>query len=476
MGALVLVFAVALVVSGVAFELGRRCAALTRQLQASAMREDGAQQELASLRRIAAQAEADQQSLARFVRGLPHLADELNAGDAGRQIPRLLLGAVQRMFEPRKALVAVRRRPVEGDPTRSRKLVIAAAWPEGAATVGSEITVGHGEIGYAAEVQRVMDRRDFDSEPAAARRQMRECALDGWQPDMVAPMSASGEVVGVIVVEGLKRATTEVKDVLRLVAQVGAVSVHSQAKYTQMKATASVDGLTQVFNKRYLGTRLSDEIQRVLASASSVSVFMFDVDNFKHYNDRNGHVAGDRLLQALAQLVQQNTRRDTVFGRFGGEEFLMIFPGATKAQALAAAENVRQALAAHDFAFGFDQPLGCLSVSGGVAECPTDARDATALLAAADEGLYAAKRGGRNRVMAFEPTYLGGECAQEPAAPEEVRAASQRFALSRPVLSQAPIAALASREAALPREKIVVVDASEITPDPRIIPESEDFD
>ena len=154
----------------------------------------------------------------------------------------------------------------------------------------------------------------------------------------------------------------------------------------------------------------------------------------------------------------------------------MIFPGATKAQALAAAENVRQAIAAHDFAFGFDQPLGCLSVSGGVAECPTDARDATALLAAADEGLYAAKRGGRNRVVAFEPTYLGGECAQEPAAPEEVRAASQRFALSRPVLSQAPIAALASREAALPREKIVVVDASEITPDPRIIPESEDFD
>jgi diguanylate cyclase (GGDEF)-like protein len=478
------IFLVALAAAaiGLTIELQRRWSALQQRVRAAEARDASAQQEMAALRRATAQAEADQQFLARFVRELPHVAQELAAGDAGRQIPRLLLGAVQRMLEPRKALVAVRRRPVEGDPERSRRLVVAAAWPEGSAVIGSEIALGQGEIGYAADVQRVMDRRDFDSEPAAARRQIREHGLAGWQPDMVAPMSASGELVGVIAVEGLKRATTEVKDVLRLVAQVGAVSVHSQAKYTQMKATASVDGLTQVFNKRYLGTRLAEEIQRAMATASTVSVFIFDVDHFKHYNDRNGHVAGDRLLQALAQLVQQNTRRDTVFGRFGGEEFLMMFPGATKAQALAAAENVRQAIAAHDFAFGFDQPLGCLSVSGGVAECPTDARDSAGLLHAADEGLYAAKRGGRNRVVAFEPRYLGGEEAQEPARPEESNELAQRFALSSPVLSQASVAMLASGEepaggpAAPAREDVVVVEADEFSSDPDVIPESEDFD
>ena len=125
-------------------------------------------------------------------------------------------------------------------------------------------------------------------------------------------------------------------------------------------------------------------------------------------------------------------RKDTIFGRYGGEEFLVIFPGAKRAQALAAAENVRQAIAAHEFAFGFDQPLGVLSVSGGVAECPVDGTDAATLVRAADEALYLAKRSGRNRVLAYEPTYLGGDEAQMPLPVEEDDDARRRAALGRP--------------------------------------------
>jgi diguanylate cyclase (GGDEF)-like protein len=406
--------------------LASRQARLTRTLLALQARVAAGEREVAAARRQAAQAESDRQLLARLVRELPHVAHELHAAKGGRQIPRLLLGAVVRLLEPTKAIVAIRRRASESDPERHLRLAVAATFPEECVAAGTEIPIGRGEIGYAAEVQRVMDRRDFENEPAPTRSRLREETDPACVPDLVAPMVVREEVVGVVAIEGGRR-FADAKDALRLLAQVGAVSVDTQARYTEMKATASIDGLTGVFNKRYLTHRLADELRRAQDEVASVGVFIFDVDNFKHYNDRNGHVAGDRLLQSLAKLVVENVRQDTVFGRYGGEEFLVIFPGAKRSQALAAADNVRKAVAAHEFPFGREQPLGLLSVSGGVAEYPTDGADAATLVRAADDALYAAKRSGRNRIVAHEPTYLGGE---EPLLPvEDAAQARERAAL-----------------------------------------------
>jgi len=290
---------------------------------------------------------------------------------------------------------------------------VAAAFPPGWIEVGDEIRIGQGEIGFAAEVQRVMDRRDFENQHLHVRKRLRDETPAGCQPDVVAPLIFKEEVVGVIAVEGTRHPA---KDALRLLAQVGAVAVHTQARYVEMKATASLDSLTGIFNKRYLTHRLSEEIRSALDDGCSLSAFIFDVDHFKAYNDRNGHVAGDWLLRELSKLVQECVRRDAVFGRFGGEEFLILFPGARRSQALAAAENVRQSIAAHPFALGSDQPLGFISVSGGVAECPIDGLDATSLLRAADGALYKAKQAGRNRVLAHQPTYLGGNEPLEPVS------------------------------------------------------------
>jgi diguanylate cyclase (GGDEF)-like protein len=371
------------------------------------------EKEVGAARRQAAQAEADRQFLGRVLRELPHLTQQLHAGAGGRQTAKLLLSAVVRLLEPKKAAVAVRRRQAESDPDRHLRLAVAATTAEDVLPVGTEFAIGAGEIGYAAEVQRAMDRRDFESQPAATRKRLRDETTPGCQPDVVAPMIFDDEVMGVIAVEGVKRAS-DAKDVLRLIAQLGAVSMHTQARYTEMTATASVDGLTGIFNKRYLTHRLADEIRRAVDEASPLSVFLFDLDNFKHYNDRNGHVAGDRVLQRLARLIRENVRTDSTLGRYGGEEFLLIFPGTRRAQALAAAENVRSAVAAHEFPFGFGQPLGVVSISGGVAECPADGADAATLVRAADEALYRAKDAGRNRVLAHEPRYIGGDEAQTP--------------------------------------------------------------
>jgi hypothetical protein len=97
---------------------------------------------------------------------------------------------------------------------------------------------------------------------------------------------------------------------------------------------------------------------------------------------------------------------------------------------------VRQAIAGHEFAFGFDQPLGVVSVSGGVAECPVDGADAATLVRAADEALYQAKRAGRNRVLAHRPTYLGGDEAQLPLPIDE--AEDPRALAASPAPEEAP--------------------------------------
>jgi predicted signal transduction protein with EAL and GGDEF domain len=262
--------------------LARRHSTLRDALLSLESRVAAAERELAAARRQTAQAEADQQFLARVVRELPHVTHELHAGAGSRGIPKLLLSAVVRMLEPRKAIVAIRRRAAESDPDRHLRLAVAATSPEGCMAVGTEIPIGTGEIGYAAEVQMVMDRRDFESQPPATRRRLREETAPGCQPELVAPLIFNEEVVGVIAVEGPLRGAGEAKDALRLIAQVGAVSVHTQARYSEMKATASIDGLTGVFNKRYLTHRLAEELRRAQDEVSSVSVFIFDVDHFKH--------------------------------------------------------------------------------------------------------------------------------------------------------------------------------------------------
>jgi diguanylate cyclase (GGDEF)-like protein len=112
------------------------------------------------------------------------------------------------------------------------------------------------------------------------------------------------------------------------------------------------------------------------------------------------------VLVDVAKLLSRGARHGDLCGRFGGEEFLLVLPATSAAQAIAVAEKVRAMIAEYPFPQAKEQPLGRVSISGGVAVCPTDARDSTRLLAAADKALYAAKRQGRDRVLAVTPHYL----------------------------------------------------------------------
>jgi len=125
------------------------------------------------------------------------------------------------------------------------------------------------------------------------------------------------------------------------------------------------------------------------------------VDDFKHYNDRNGHDCGNRVLASVARVLEATLRKIDVAARYGGEEFAVILPSTTRSSASLVAERTRVAIERQDFEHGSDQPGGSVTVSMGVATYPTDARNADELVRRADRSLYAAKSRGKNLVHVY---------------------------------------------------------------------------
>lgn len=174
----------------------------------------------------------------------------------------------------------------------------------------------------------------------------------------------------------------------------GLVVVMFWALSTQrtLKEQAMTDPLTGAFNRRHMDCRLQAAIARRNRTGEPASLLLFDVDHFKGINDALGHAAGDQVLKRLVALVSIRARKLDVLFRIGGEEFLLLLPGAAHDGALTVAESLRRAIAVADLLHGRR-----LSVSIGVSELQ-EGQSATSWMADADAALYRAKRGGRNRV------------------------------------------------------------------------------
>ena len=162
---------------------------------------------------------------------------------------------------------------------------------------------------------------------------------------------------------------------------------------------AITDQLTGLYNRRFLGTQLEPLVQRAQCGGDPVSLMTIDIDHFKRCNDTFGHDVGDAVLREFAARLASNTRPSDYACRQGGEEFIVVMPRTTGDIACLAAERLRRAIAASSFIIpGLGQPLD-VTISIGVAS--TEGADDTpeTLLKRADEALYEAKRGGRNRVI-----------------------------------------------------------------------------
>lgn len=159
-----------------------------------------------------------------------------------------------------------------------------------------------------------------------------------------------------------------------------------------------MDALTGVYNRRYFDEALKAELEKARLHNSTVVLFMVDVDDFKLYNDNNGHQMGDEALSAMGKLLKGACRGYDIVTRYGGEEFAIIFPGADTAYAAELANRIMKEVAGHEFKGAGNLPSGMLTVSIGVACYPTDATNADDLVRCSDAALYDAKRSGKNQV------------------------------------------------------------------------------
>lgn len=201
-----------------------------------------------------------------------------------------------------------------------------------------------------------------------------------------------GDVVGLLVVDGGDRRRLEAFEPL---VEDGYASVASRA---ETAALAYVDSLTGIANRRRFDKDLDTIVGVAAESDTPVAAAMFDVDDFKTFNDTNGHQAGDEVLRQVAELISNNLRSTDIVYRYGGEEFVALLPGADVADAFEVVDRIRQIVECAAFEGQACQPGGTVTLSVGVAAAPQG--DGRSLVRAADMALYEAKTTGRNRVVA----------------------------------------------------------------------------
>ncbi|MDA8239300.1 MAG: GGDEF domain-containing protein [Nitrospiraceae bacterium] len=158
------------------------------------------------------------------------------------------------------------------------------------------------------------------------------------------------------------------------------------------------DALTSLYNRRYLEKYFDGEVARSLRYGHLLSVAMIDIDDFKKYNDSHGHQAGDKLLKDVSLILAGNARGIDRVIRYGGEEFLIVFPETGKSTAITAAERIRRGIEEHTFILPNKKQGPSVTVSIGVASFPDEGSTAGEVVKKADEMLYLAKNAGKNIV------------------------------------------------------------------------------
>jgi diguanylate cyclase (GGDEF)-like protein len=253
------------------------------------------------------------------------------------------------------------------------------------------IKVGEGVIGLAAENKMLITHT----------LQLPNANYDGI--DIAVPILFKESLLGVIGLGNIKEKGDNEKRFLSMIADLAGISLQSSTYLKVVQREAITDSLTGLYNRRYLFEKAKVVAQHAITRHSPVSVFIFDIDYFKRYNDVNGHAEGDGLLVELSRLIRENSRATDIVARFGGEEFIVIMPDTDKNSAWTYAEKIRKLIEEFSFNNREKQPSGYVSISGGVASFPFDGNSLNAVIRRADEALYESKKSGRNRVKRYEP-------------------------------------------------------------------------
>jgi len=210
------------------------------------------------------------------------------------------------------------------------------------------------------------------------------------------PLISFGQTMGVLVLDSSRVNAFRATDTqpLESVADICATAIQNAYHLDRVKQLAYIDGLTGIFNRRFFELRIAEEIERARRFDAGMAVIMADIDHFKRLNDEFGHLLGDEVLRQVSSIFHQHLRKIDVVCRYGGEEFAILISQTNPQHALGIAEKLRRTVEQWQFP-GVPRPV---TISVGVAGLPEQGKTRDELVKAADAGMYAAKKAGRNQV------------------------------------------------------------------------------
>jgi diguanylate cyclase (GGDEF)-like protein len=348
--------------------------------------------------------QSENKNLSAFLVMLPDVARRLNSHLDKRNIAPLLASVLQHIFEPGQIMVFF---------TNKEEKFLYLAYKTGVperVPLGMRVGMTDGMLGWVATHQVTMDKEDFHNQTGSRRGHNVDVVFDpSMSIELIAPMSYENECLGIVCVGGISKRPSDHKRMIKMVADFGTLAVANHNIYTSFQSMANSDQLTKLYTKRFLLQKMGEEIHKAEQLDQPLSVFIFDIDHFKKYNDTHGHLAGDEVLRLVGRLVRQEVREEDTAARYGGEEFVVVLPNTTKENGIAMADKIRKVIEGHPFPNCETQPLGRITISGGVATLGHDGRTTNELLGAADQALYLSKDRGRNRVTAYKIKYLSDE-------------------------------------------------------------------
>ncbi|MBI3252637.1 MAG: sensor domain-containing diguanylate cyclase [Candidatus Omnitrophica bacterium] len=219
----------------------------------------------------------------------------------------------------------------------------------------------------------------------------------------VVPLRGKDQVIGVLLIDNVTtKKPIDENDVraLLMLANHAGLAVENAKSYSEVMVNSQQDSLTKLWNHGHFQKLLIESIGHAKATSRPLSIIVFDVDDFKSYNDTYGHLAGDKALERISAIAKTVVRRIDDVARYGGEEFAVVLPGTTKPEALKLARRLKDVV--HTQTAREAGLRRKITISAGIASYPEDAEDKDKLIFCADGALYEAKRTGKNKVCAYK--------------------------------------------------------------------------